>query len=50
MGKPVKTKPSKGLEPLEGGYTVEYDSCYRGRIEIHRDKKTGEVVKFQIIR
>lgn len=29
--------------------TVEYDSCYRGKIEIWKDEK-GEVVRMEILR
>ncbi|WP_262480988.1 hypothetical protein [Algoriphagus resistens] len=41
-------KPSKGFEPFEG-YTIEYDSCYRGKIEIWKDEN-GVVVWMGIIR
>jgi len=46
--KPVEPKPSKGSELLEG-WTVEYDSCYRGKIEIWKDGN-GEVVRTIIVR
>ena len=42
-------KPSKGKESLEG-CIIEYDSCARGKLEIYKDKVTGEVVKMKIIR
>jgi hypothetical protein len=29
---------------------IEYDSCYRGQIEIHRLATTGEIVYMKIIR
>lgn len=32
-----------------GGNTVEFDSCYRGKIEIWKDEN-GEVVRVSIIR
>lgn len=31
------------------GLTLELDSCYRGRLEIWKDRK-GEIVKVDIIR
>ena len=40
--------PSKALEGLN--YTVEYVSCYRGRIEIIKEKATGEAVRVRIVR
>jgi len=43
-----KKKDLSGFENLTG-LTVEYDSCYRGKIEIWRDD-SGRVVSQKIIR
>lgn len=43
-----KEKPSKGSDPLEG-CSLEYDFCYRGKIEIWKDEN-GEVVRMRIVR
>lgn len=44
-----QAQPSKGFEPLEG-CIIEYDSCARGKLEIYKDRKTGEVIQIKIIR
>ena len=47
-----KQKDLSGFDPdsyRETGLTLEYDSCYRGKIEIWKDGN-GEVVSQKIIR
>lgn len=43
-----KDKDLPGFQNLEG-LKLEHDTCYRGRIEIWKDKK-GNIVKQSIIR
>lgn len=31
-------------------YTIEYDSCYRDKIEIRRSVRTGKIIYQKIIR
>jgi hypothetical protein len=48
---PLKRPKQKDLSGFENltGLTLEYDSCYRGKIEIWKDGK-GEVVYQKIVR
>lgn len=48
-GLDVDKKDLSGFENLTG-LSLEHDSCYRGRIDIYRCKKTGRVVKMDIVR
>lgn len=50
--KQPKQKDLSGFDPdsyRETGLTLEYDSCYRGKIEIWKDGN-GEVVRIRIVR
>ncbi len=40
---PMKESPPKL-------YDVEFESCYRGKIEIWRSVETGKVIRMRIIR
>lgn len=48
---PLKSGKEKDLSGFENltGLTVEFDSCYRGKIEILKDAN-GEVVSLRILR
>lgn len=41
---------SEASSPAESKVIIEYDSCYRGQIEIHRLATTGEIIYQKIIR
>jgi|GEM_PF-5367549 len=47
MSQKKESKPKPDERPK---VIIEHDSCYRGRIEVHRCADTGKVLKMDIIR